>query len=224
MNRFLLALSALALLVSSQAQAFHPGNTYHYRVHGHGVGAPPVGLGTPSFQSAPQANVQFVPQANFQLVPALSFGFNQFQPLVSGNFMLNNPAPSPSEALLPTNILDILRRVCAVVNTGNGNPGATVDLAPLNAKVAELSTKLAELRLKTDETLALVKGIHEKILTPAPAPAATPLVPKVMPKTESLPAPRSSLETPCEFKLLREQAERLAAGSVKTEVVLKASK
>lgn len=220
MNRFYLAPLAVLLLVGSQAQALNPcgGYTYHYRVHGHAAGTPLVGSGLQTFHSAPLANFQFVPARQF------TFGFTQPQAL--GTFTFNaSPAASPAEALLPATIIEALKLACKLV--GNGNPGgggnAAVDLAPLTAKVDELTVKVKALKDETARTFALVAEIHGKILT---QPKAAPIVPKEMPKAESLPVPRSNpkSEAPCEFTQLRERAERLAAASGKAEVVLTSTK
>ncbi len=225
---------AVLLMLCSQAQAFHPcgGYTYHYRVHGHGVGAPPLGSGiqtfnvapsrSPVFQSAPSANFQFVPTT-----PQFSFGFTQPQSLGTWNFNAN-PAATPSEALLPTTILDALKLACRFIGGGNAGSGGTtmVDLSPLTADIKKLSDDLKVMRSTQVEMNALIIQLHTKVF-PGQNPSATPIIPKEMPKPGSLPPPKSApiTEIPCEFKQLRLEAERLAAESaVKNEVIVKASK
>jgi len=233
-NRIYFALAASALFAMGQAQAFHPcgSYTYHYRVHGHGVGGTPAGLAPQSFSFVqPQAqSFSFVqPQAqSFSLVPqAQSFSLvlsngstNAGSQAVNQNDNTAGGGGTAAEAqALSPALLAALRIACNLVgsNVGGGNNNS--------ADITALTNEVRAMRGDQKAILAELKAINGKLSKSPELPGEKKPEPKKKPGQDpNTSGNKTSVEAPCEFAQLREQAERLASESAKAEVVVKVSK
>ena len=251
MNRLFLTAAALAFIAASQVQAFHPcgGYTYHYRVHGHGVGAPPAVIGqsfsavpaqsfgvvapAQSFGFAPALSFGFAPAQSFSLVPAQSFSFSGGMGNPNaGAFALNQDnrtggfgnTAATAEGLVTPALLSALRIACNLANGGSG-PGVSTGS---NVDLTALTNEIKGLRETQKSILEELKTLNKKV-APLPSPSEKLDAPKTLnqdKKTTSNTAPVE--EQPSEFRSLRDQAERLAAASrptsSKTDEIVKVSR